>query len=321
MLSKTKVFTFKLKPFFIGLLATLLIVACQNNTVRQPSGSQLANCRTVQHVMGEVCVPNMPQRLISLDEATLGDALALGVPAIGVSSYDELADYLLEKNPDIKFLGRSENPSLEKIYQLNPDLILGTKLSAESIYQQLSQIAPTALGNWNGYPSWREYFDFVAHILGKEEKAKAVWANYNRRIEELKTALGNTEDLEVSLAYACCGTMTIDAENSFAGSILADLGIRRPQSQTAVDGGIIILSEERIGNLDGDILFLGVYDEESEKILADWQQKPLWNQLQVVKAQQIYLVDAGIWRAGDPLAANLVLDDLEKYLLSSTSDL
>lgn len=316
MLYKARVFTFKIKPFLIGLLATGLVVACQSNNIRQPTHSQLADCRTVQHVMGEVCVPKMPQRLIALDEETLADALVLGVPSIAASSYAELEDYLVEISGDLEFLGTSEQPSLEKIYQLNPDLILGIESSAESVYQQLSQIAPTVLGEWNGNPSWREYFNFVTRVLGKEDKAKAVWKNYDHRIEKLKTALGDRQDLEISLAYACCGHLTMDVENSFAGSILADLGIRRPKEQAVVvDGGAIRLSEERIGYLDGDILFLSLYDEESEEILADWQQKPLWNQLQVVQKQQVYLVDAGIWRAANPLAANLVIDDLYKYLV------
>lgn len=313
---RSKKFKFKLKPLLISLLATILIVACQNQAVRQPSNTQIDDCRTVQHVMGKVCVPKTPQRLIGLDEITLADALILGVPSIGVSSYDELADYLVEKSPELEFLGTSEQPSLEKIYQLNPDLIMGIELSAESIYPQLSQIAPTAVGKWSGYPDWREYFDFVARVLGKEAEAKGVWNEYKRRVSEIKTNLGDrVQDLEISLAYACCGTISLDATNSFAGSILADLGIRRPKSQAAVDDGTIRLSEERLSDLDADILFLSVFDEESDNILADWQQKPLWNQLQVVKNQRVYLVNGKIWRAGDPLAANLVLDELNKYLV------
>ena len=316
MLEKLK---FKLRYLAIAILAVLFIVACQNNPVRQPTNSQQADCRTVQHVMGEVCVPKLPQRLVALDEITLADALILGVPSIGAASYDELADYLVEKSGDIEFLGTSEQPSLEKIYQLKPDLILGIELSAEAIYPQLSQIAPTALGEWHGYPSWREHFNFVARVLGKEDKAKEVWSDYNRRIDELKGALGDrVQDLEISLAYACCGNLTLDAENSFAGSILADLGISRPKSQAAIVDGTIRLSEERLSDLDADILFLSVFDEESEDILADWQQKPLWNQLQVVQNQRVYLVNGSIWRAGDPIAANLVIEELYKYLVEQS---
>ena len=308
---------FKLRYLAIAIIVVSFTVACQNNPVRQSSNSQLADCRTVNHVVGEVCVPKTVQRLISLDDATLADALTVNVSSIGVSLYDNhLANYLEEKIDSIELLGTSEQPNLEKIYQLNPDLIMGIEYNAESIYQQLSQIAPTAVGKWRGYPDWREYFNFVAHVLGKEAEAKVVWENYDRRIDELKAALGDRlKNTEISLAYACCGGISIDTENSFSGSILADLGIHRPKSQAAVDDGMFILSEEHILDLDADILFLSVYDEESEQVLANWEQKPLWNQLKVVQKKQVYLVNYDIWRGGNPIAANLVLDELYKHLV------
>ena len=261
--------SFKLKSVLIALLATILIVACQNKTVRQPSSSQLVDCRTVEHAIGEVCVPKTPQRLVSLDNITLADALALEISSVGASLIRQLPSYLNDKLPQIEFIGKSEQPNLEKIFQLNPDLIVGIEMFAESIFQQLSQIAPTAVGKWSGHPDWREHFNFVARVLNKENEAKTVWENYNRRIEELKIALGGRlKDVEVSVAYTSHGTITIYAENSFSGSILADLGIHRPKNQAAVDKGIIILSEERIPELDGDILFVSVADEESKQVLA-----------------------------------------------------
>ncbi|MEM8832349.1 MAG: hypothetical protein AAGE96_23865 [Cyanobacteria bacterium P01_G01_bin.19] len=59
-----------------------------------------------------------------------------------------------------------------------------------------------------------------------------------------------------------------------------------------------------------------VYDTaKSESVLAEWQQKPLWQQLKAVREGQVYIVDANIWEGGNPIAANLVLDDLYKYLV------
>ena len=241
----------------------------------------------------------------------------MGVQPIGVSLGRQLPNYLTEKIDSIELVGTSEQPNLEKIYQLNPDLIVGLELYGESIYPELSQIAPTAVGKWSGYPDWREYFNFVARVLGKENEAKTVWNNYDRRIEELKTALGSSlQDIEVSFAYACCGVISIDTENSFSGSIMKEIVIRRPKSHAAVADGLVILSEERIPDIDADILFLSVYnDEESAKILANLQQKPLWNQLKAVQNQQVYFVNHDIWRGGNPIAANLVIDDLYKYLV------
>ena len=72
---RDKTFKLKLRLFIIGLLFALFVVACQNKSVRQSPNPSLADCRTVNHVMGEACVPKTVQRLISLDDVTLADAL------------------------------------------------------------------------------------------------------------------------------------------------------------------------------------------------------------------------------------------------------
>ena len=68
--------------------------------------------------------------------------------------------------------------------------------------------------------------------------------------------------------------------------------------------------------MDANVLFISVYDPDSEKVLADWKQNPLWNQLKAVQNNQVYVVDANIWRGGNPIAANLMLDELLQILSS-----
>lgn len=310
--------SFKLKPIAIALLATILIVACQNNTVRQVTNSQIANCRTVQHAFGEVCVPQTPQRLVSLDEATLADALALEVPSIGVATdFGEVPSYLKKQNNNLMLLGKSDQPNLERMLKLDPDLIVGIDIVGESIFPQLSQIAPTALGKWEGFSSWRKHFNFIARVLGKEDKAKEVWDSYYQRIAEIKIALGEQlEAKKMAFIYVHSGVINIDLKNSFIGSIFADLGIRQPENYAAVDWGVVPLSEETLPDLDANVLFVSAFGGESEqKKLIELQQKPLWQKLKAVQAGEVYVVDADIWKQGNPIAANLVLDDLYNYLV------
>lgn len=312
--------SFKLKPIAIALLTMILIVSCQNNTVRQVTNSQIANCRTVQHAFGEVCVPQTPRRLVSLDEATLADALALGVPSVGVATdFGEVPSYLKQQNNNLMLLGKSAQPNLERMLKLDPDSIVGIDILGESILPQLSQIAPTALGKWEGFSSWREHFDFVARVLGKETKAKEVWDLYYQRIAEIKVLLGEQlEHNKMAFIYIHSGAINIDLKNSFVGSIFADLGIRQPENYAAVDWGVVPLSEETIPEIDANIIFVSAYGGESEQeALVELQQKPLWQQLNAVQAGEVYVVDADIWKQGNPIAANLVLDDLYKYLVNT----
>ena len=310
----------KFQFFLIGLLVAVLSFACQSTSGdMSPNVQSTKGCRVVEHALGQVCAPEEPQRLVSLDNPTFANILALGVQPIGTSSFDNLIpNYLIEYANQVELLGSSGQPSLEKIVQLTPDLIVGIEPVGKTIFQQLSQIAPTALGNWRGFPFWREHFDFVASVLGEEDEAAKVWENYFQKVANIQATLGNKlQDTEISVIYAYGVNITIDAENSFAGSILADIGLRRPDGHAAVDRGIIGLSEERITQIDADILFVSVYDEDSEKLLAEWQQKPLWKQLKAVQNNQVYVVDADIWRGGNPIAADLMLDELLQILSSA----
>ncbi|MGG6240315.1 iron-siderophore ABC transporter substrate-binding protein [Nodosilinea sp. AN01ver1] len=263
-------------------------------------------------------MPNQPQRVITLSVPSLGDAIALGVKPIATIVYfDEPPPYLVEHLDSIQILGKEEQPSLEKIVALKPDLIIGIQYSTEPIYSQLAQIAPTVADDWEGYPSWRSHFDFVADALGKTDLAQEVWSRYDQRIESLKTALGKSQqNLEVSFVHTCCGTIDLDLSNSFNGSILADAGLRRPPAQAVpIDGGIVKLSEERLMDIDGDVLFVATDGFEAAETIAELKQNPLWQQLRAVQNDRVYSVNYPTWRGGNPLAADGVIDDLFKYLV------
>jgi iron complex transport system substrate-binding protein len=309
-----------LKLILLVILTFSVVLACSSRAVQVFPSPVAADCRMIQHALGETCVPAQPQRVITLGDQSLGDALALGVkPIASIVYFDDPPPYLAGYLESIESLGKEEQPNLEKILALKPDLIVGIKYSTEAIYNQLSQIAPTVVDDWEGHPSWRDHFDFVAEVLGKTEEAKQVWASYHQRIDSLKAALGNRlQDLEISFVHICCGTLDIDLKNSFNGSILADVGVRRPPAQAVpIVGGITSLSEERLMDIDGDILFVATAGEESTQKLAELKQKPLWKNLRAVQYNRVYPVNYPTWRGGNLLAADAVIDDLFKYLVNN----
>ena len=298
----------------LSFLMMVSIVACNHSSIPETTFS--ANCRTVNHMAGETCVPLSPQRLITLSTPTLVDALAVGVKSVGAIFYfDQTPLYLEGKLDGIESLGRQ--PNLEKILMLNPDVIIGSEGGTELVYDHLSQIAPTVLGHWRGYPSWKEHFNLVAEVLGKTEEAEQVWTHYKQRVQELRVSLDdNYQDIEVSFVHICCGTIDIDVKNSFSGMILEDVGLRRPPAQNVVnETGLKLLSEERLMDIDGDVLFVAATSGESEEMLKQLKQRPLWNQLRAVQQGRVYPANYATWRGGNPLAADAVIDDLFRYLV------
>lgn len=321
----------------LGILVFLVISACSRkvnysvNHLEQPA----SECRVVQHIAGKTCAPNYPKRVVTIPFLTLAHAILLDIKPIGSTSsgyglgynlseestatYLSNQTFLGDKAAGIQDVGETYMPNLEKILELKPDLILSWQ-SNQDIYPLLSQISPTVLAPWQGPPSWKENFSFVAKALGKEEAAQQAWNHYYQRIEALKIALGERyQDKKISVINLGGGVILAHAKNSFSGFILDDIGLQRPKLQNVItpSGSIPNISEERLQEIDGDILFVLIFDTRDKNELEKLQQKPLWKKLKVVQQGQVYLVDSGAWAGNSLLAADAVIDDLYKYLVNT----
>ena len=307
----------------LGVFSTFLFASCNNISHTTTSMRSLSSpdCRIIRHTMGETCVPKKPERLATIFHVTLGNTLLLGLEPIGssiVEVEEQFPEYLENKTGTIEPLGTQDQPSLEALAKLKPDLILSWDL-AQADYSLLSHIAPTVLIPWQGSVIWKEYFELIAEALGKEAEAEQAWKHYYQRVNELKVALGDqykNKTVSVVFPYFPSGFF-LSANNSFIGSILEDIGLERPESQNigTARGDIFINSLENLEMIDGDILFVATSkeDENFREIL----DSPLAKSLKAVKSRQVYYVNSLTWNGSNLLAADTVIDDLYKYLVNT----
>jgi iron complex transport system substrate-binding protein len=314
----------------LGIVMVTLISTCNAIGDRSLTRSKpmVENCRFVKHVMGETCIPRHPQRVVVLDLDTSANSLALGIKPIA-SVYLELANpipnYLQDKFDGIELVGGLDAPNLEKILQLKPDLILANSYYSKGIYKQLSHIAPTVVLNIPyPPPSWKQQLKELAQILGKEDASQQLMNEYWQRVEKLKKILdvdaaSPKENRRHTLKISVASTSSqygiwAYGEKHFSGTVLKDLGLQRPRSQTGDYFYVENLSEETISEIDGDVLFFLTWDDKDDKkTLEKLQQRPLWRQLNVVQRDRVYFVGQH-WHSSDIFAVHAMLDDLFKYL-------
>jgi iron complex transport system substrate-binding protein len=307
---------------FLGVLTFVLVSALSSHVHNSiTSSKQLAKgCRVVHHIMGETCIPLKPQRIVTLWISILGNTLALNVKPVGSTYYtgEPFPEYLRDQINGVEFVGNLTEPNLEKILLLNPDLIL-VNSRLQNIYEHLSYIAPTVMMEFPiPPPSWKQQLQELATVLDKEETANHLMDEYWQRIEQLKQSLGELRcQLQVSVAsVTSSGEIYAYGEKHLVGTILNDIGLQRPISQRGDFYYINNISEERLSDLDGDVLFVLTNEEQrTRELLERLQQKPLWQQLNAVQQNRVYLVDKGHWHGIDTLAAYAVIDDLLKYLV------
>ncbi|WP_305093644.1 ABC transporter substrate-binding protein [Prescottella sp. R16] len=270
--------------------------------------------RTVTHALGETVIEKKPERVIVLDGGELDDVLSLGITPVGIASPEGAAgqpSYLADKLAGVPDVGTTNNLNLEAITALQPDLILGSKLRADKLYPQLSQIAPTVFGIRPGFP-WKENFLLVADTLGEETKADAVLNDYQTRANEVRDSIEG--DPSISLVRFMTGKTRLYGNLSFIGVILQDVGLRRPDIQN-IEELAVEVSPETITQADGDWVFYSTYGKTDTTAEAEVLGGPLWAGMSAVRNGKAVPVSDETWfLALGPTGAMIVLDDLQNLL-------
>ncbi|MFD2333545.1 ABC transporter substrate-binding protein [Cohnella sp. GCM10020058] len=291
----------------------------QASSAAAPSNTAAASSRVVKHAMGEATLTGTPQRVVILTNEGTEALLALGVKPVGaVSSWvgDPWYDFIKDDMQDVTVVGDELQPNLELIASLKPDLIVGNKARQEKIYEQLEQIAPTVFSEDLG-GDWKTNFKLYSEAVGKQAEGEAALAAYDQRIADLKTKLGDKLSTKVSVVRFSASQVRIYQKQSFSGAILKDLGFARPASQD-VEDSIEVMSKETIPSMDGDVLFYFVTrvagKNDADLVVKEWQDDPLFKNLNVAKANKVVEVDEAIWNSSGGIeAANLLLDKLADY--------
>ncbi|WP_433392472.1 ABC transporter substrate-binding protein [Micromonospora sp. KLBMP9576] len=302
-----------------ALALGLALTACgESDPVADTTTGQT---REITHAMGTTKVPVEPKRIVVLDTDKIDTALSLGVTPVGAATAGEAKSWPTyfgeEKLAGIKEVGVLTEPDLEAINALKPDLILGSKFRQEKFYDELAAIAPTVFTEKVGI-TWKENFLFDGAALGKEQQAKDMLAAYETRAREFGTKLGDAATREVSIVRFMPTEIRVYGPDSFSGIVLGDTGVGRPERQQLTgkeDRRMDRVSPERIGEVDGDVIFVTAYGEKSAAEQTKVTGGTLWKGLSAVKAGKAHVVSDEIWMTGIGVgAANRIIDDLEKYL-------
>ena len=178
----------------ILLMATFGLAACGNTGNSSTVSTQTSNTTeqttvSIKDSNGDrVEVQKNPQKVVVFDNGSLDtlDALGVGDRVIGAATKN-LPSYL-DKYKDVESAGGIKEPDLEKINQLQPDLIIIS--GRQSDYkEELAKIAPTlylAVDTKEPWESVQQNVNALAEIFGKEDKAKEELATLTKEIEETK---------------------------------------------------------------------------------------------------------------------------------------
>ncbi|GGF79885.1 hypothetical protein GCM10010912_26100 [Paenibacillus albidus] len=276
-----------------------------------------AEIRTISTVKGEIEVPANPQRVVVL--YLLGDVLALGIKPIGVSDVYEGAAFE-EELKDVQKLGAWFEASPEAVLALNPDLII---VASEETYETLHQIAPTVLVPY-GEMSAEERVSFIGQIVGKEQEADKLFADFHAKVEESKQKLQNAGIYNKTVSIMEGGKdrsmVVVNSKQFGRGSqvIYEYLGMKAPeivQQKIEVSTGADApesVSFEVLADYSGDYIFRSSYTG-----MADLSADPLWTGIPAVQEGHLINLDFGLSYYSDIYSMDAQLDYIVDSLLAT----
>lgn len=272
-------------PFILVFL--LIISACSSTTEdtssEQPKEEEKPQTITYQSETGPIEVPANPERVILLSGFT-GNVIELGVNIVGVDVWSKDNPTFAEELKDVEEVS---DENLEKIIELEPDLIIG--LSTVKNLDKLSEIAPTVTYTWGKVDYLTQHLE-IGKLLNKEKEAQAWVDDFTERVakagEEIKAKIG--EDATVSVVEAYGKDLYVFGDNWARGTEILYQGmkLKMPEKvkEMALESGYYALSAEVFPEYAGDYVIISKYSDAD----TSFQETETYKNIPAVKNNRVF---------------------------------
>lgn len=288
--------------------AALLLSACSSTS---EDGEASGESYTVSHAMGETTIEGTPQRIVVLDSPFMDALVSLDITPVGGTVADQgepFPEYLGDATADTEVVGLIAEPDVDAVANLAPDLIIGTKVRHEAIYDELSAIAPTVFSESSG-TNWEDQATLAAEAVQKSDEMDTLIADYTERAKSLGEKV-ESKGKKASMVRFREDNFRLYGPETFSGSILTlmgyDLGERDWNEYSMME-----LSPENYEQIDGDVAFY-TNPGGDPKASSLGTVTGLWQNQPAVRANKAFEVDESTWMTGIGVTgANTILDDIE----------
>ncbi|GAA2683477.1 iron-siderophore ABC transporter substrate-binding protein [Nonomuraea recticatena] len=268
-------------------------------------------------------------KVVSLEWTYTEDLLALGVTPVGVADVDNYETWVTAgervkgRTTDV---GTRQEPSLEKITALAPDLIVAEKFRVGQNLDALKQIAPVVVLDYTGegtgrtqYAHMRQTLKDLAVVVGRQAEADRVLAGLDAKIAEVKGRLEKAgkagTDYTVTQGYTGenAPVLRLLADNSLAAQVLAEAGLKNAWKGKGDSWGMTETDVEALKQVDRATL-LYVASDKDNVFTGALAKNPIWQGLTFVKEKRALPLDPGTWLWGGPKTTEQLLEETAKAL-------
>ncbi|GAA2488917.1 iron-siderophore ABC transporter substrate-binding protein [Streptomyces gobitricini] len=318
-----------------GTAVALMLTAagCGSGTVGESTdgesggGKPASGGITVDTAQGKVGLDKPATKVVALEWTYTEELVALGVTPAGNADNKGYSTWITAKGAGlpggVTDVGDRNEPSLEKIRALQPDLIVIDNDRSKANLKQLQAIAPVLSFTYTTKPqlqTMKKNFGELAKAVGKEDKAAEITRRIDTKAADLKGRLekAGKGGLKYALAqgFTANGAASIRmlTDDAIAPQVLNLAGLKNGWKGQSDAWGMTTVGVEGLTKVEKDATFLYVAAANDDPFTGDLADNAVWKGLEFVRTDKALPLDPGTWLFGGPLSAMHILDETGKAL-------
>ncbi|MYL35197.1 ABC transporter substrate-binding protein [Pontibacillus yanchengensis] len=265
---------------------------------------------TYESENGPVEVPANPERVVVLSSFA-GNLMALDVNLVGIDSWSKMNPRWEE---ELKGVEEVSAENLEKIIEINPDLIIG--LSNTKNVDKLKEIAPTVTFTYGKVDYLQQHIE-IGKLVNKEEQAKEWVEDFKERAQatgdKIREKIG--EDTTVSVIEKFDKQIYVFGDNWGRGTeiLYQEMNLKMPKKvkEMALEQGYYAISPEVLPEYAGDYMIVS----KNEDTDNSFQETETYQNIPAVKNDQVFEVNSKAFYFNDPNTLEYQLDFFKEAFL------
>jgi len=274
----------KLTIIIFTIMFIFTLTACQSGKVSDP-GNEKAKIEITDIKGKKVLLDKIPERIVSLSPTNTEIVFALGAgeKLVGVTSY---CDYP-EEAKLIDKIGDFENPNIELIKKMNPDLVLAGGFLQEDLMAALEGLnIPVASTEAAGVETIFDSIAMIGKLVGEETNAEELINSIKKDIEDIENNVMNQEKPKVFYLVWKDPLFTA-GQGTYINEIIQIAG---GQNIAAVVEGWAQYSFEELLKQNPDMLIAAYHSTDEGMRKEDIMQDELFSKLPCVKEGKIHVM-------------------------------
>ena len=263
-----------------------------------------------------ITMQSQPKRIVTLSAPLLNMAYAIGGTSLARPTTSSPIPDSAKALPE---LGQVSHINMEKLVELNPDLVLGEKGQngkLESLLQ--SNKIPYLLINYDGINDNNPLMKFLGQVYGRPEQADKIIKKYEADIQKVEKDASQYVPAKIAILRATGKAVTAETPKSICASMAERLKMNNvllSHKEINLDTKTVPYSLEQLSADDPEIIFvvtMGKAEEINKKMDEQMRDNPAWANIQAVKNNRVYFLPSDLFLmnpgVNTPKAMNQLLD-------------